>query len=86
MSTYQPQTPGPKPTISELIEMFRVLNQRTKNRVRREFNEQFGYSESDTTFQRLMERRLFLCYDEYFFLVNTITLHYEFYLWAKNAQ
>ncbi|MBB3840743.1 hypothetical protein FHS57_004763 [Runella defluvii] len=86
MSTYQPQTPGPTPTISELIEKFRVLNQRTKNRVRREFNDKFGYSDSDTTFQRLMERRLFLCYDEYLFLVDTILLHYDFYVWAKKEQ
>ncbi|WP_028525623.1 hypothetical protein [Runella limosa] len=83
MSTYQPQTPKPTPSIVELIEMFRVLNQRTKNRVRREFNQKYNYSESDTTFQRLMERRLLLCYDEYFFLVEIITQHHEFYLWAK---
>lgn len=80
--------PAPQPTYSlaELTEMFKRLNQRTKNRIRRAFNDKYQYSEQDTTFQRLMDGRLMLCYDEYQFLCAEITTHYNFYNWAKTQR
>lgn len=80
--------PASQPTCSlaELTEMFKRLNQRTKNRIRRAFNDKYRYSEQDTTFQRLMDGRLMLCYDEYHFLCAEITTHYDFYNWAKTQR
>lgn len=74
----------PSTSLSELTEMFKRVNQRTKNRIRRAFNEKYSYPDHDTTFVRIMDGRLMLCYDEYFFLNEEITKHYSFYNWAKS--
>lgn len=86
MSTTNATLPQPVYSFNDLTEMFRALNQRTKNRIRRAFNEKYQYSEQDTTFQRLIDGRLMLCYDEYVFLCAEIKTQYDFYNWAKTQR
>lgn len=86
MSTTNAALPQPIYSFNDLTEMFRALNQRTKNRIRRAFNDKYQYSEQDTTFQRLIDGRLMLCYDEYQFLCSEIKTHYDFYIWAKTQR
>lgn len=75
-----------KLSLSDLANMYSVLNQRAKMRIRNAFNRHFNLSETDTTFTRLMDGRLMLCIDEYMFLVEHIETSYNFYVWAKTQR
>lgn len=73
------------PDFSTLVTQYKVLNRRTKERIRERFNRHFSLSNQDTTFVRLMNERLHVCYDEYQFLLTQIPEHYEFEKNRKNA-
>ena len=66
------------PDFEVLVSQYKALNRRTKERIRQRFNEHFKLSDGDTTFLRLMNERLHVCYDEYAFLINIIPQHYQF--------
>ncbi|MFN8344045.1 MAG: hypothetical protein U0X91_03535 [Spirosomataceae bacterium] len=69
--------------ISELVTMFKSLNQRTKMRIARAFNKQYGLGEDSTVFSRLIAGRIPFCYDEFEFLCPLILQNYEFEKIAK---
>lgn len=71
-------------SLDQLNEMYKQLNERTKERVLIAFNKEFLYKDDDTTFTNLMEGKMMLCYDEYVVLCNQIKRNYDFFIWAKS--
>jgi len=69
-----------KPHFDTLVAQYKLLSNRAKSRIRRDFNKHFGLSDDDTTFTRLIGGTLRLCVDEYKFLLSVITEHYEFFI------
>jgi hypothetical protein len=68
------------PDFNTLISQYKVLSTRSKAKIRRAFNLNFGLSDDDSIFSRLIGGTLRLCVDEYEFLCPLVTKHYLFFV------
>lgn len=66
-------------TIEELLDRYAQFNQRTKRRIRENFDRHFKLPAENDVFIRVMNQRLAMNMYEYQFLVVAIRQNYEFW-------